>query len=226
MTMTTYAIIPAAGIGKRITSEIPKQFIKVNGKEIIAYTLELFQQCTAVDEIIIATRKDYFDLLNSIKEKYSITKLSRIVEGGKERQDSVYAAIKSIPGKDDDILIVHDAARPLLNKNLLSAAIDSAKKIGSVVVAVRAKDTLIEGSDSVEKYIDRSKIYYAQTPQIFKYKILIAAMGNAYKNNFIGTDESMIVKMNNQEVKIVEGNSFNFKITTDSDLELFKKLLS
>jgi len=224
--MKTYAIIPAAGIGKRITSEIPKQFIKVNGKEIIAYTLELFQQCTTVDEIIIAASKDYFDLLNSIKENCSITKLSRIVEGGKERQDSVYAALKSIQSKDDDILIIHDAARPLLNKNLLSAAIDSAKEIGSVVVAIRAKDTLIEGSDSVENYIDRSKIYYAQTPQIFRYKILIAAMENAYKNNFIGTDESMIVKMNNQEVKIVEGNSFNFKITTDSDLELFKKLLS
>ncbi len=224
--MKTYAIIPAAGIGKRITSEIPKQFIKVNGKEIIAYTLELFQQCTAVDEIIIPTRKDYFDLLNRIKGKYSIKKLSRIVEGGKERQDSVYAALKSIPAKDGDIVIVHDAARPLLNKDLLSAAIDSAKIFGSVVVAVKAKDTLIEGSDSVENYIDRSKIYYAQTPQIFGYKILTDAMENAYKNNFIGTDESMIVKMNNTEVKIVEGDSFNFKITTDSDLALFRKIVS
>lgn len=225
MNMKTFAIIPSAGIGKRITSEIPKQFIKVNEKEIIAYTLEVFQQCAEVDEIIIPTGKNYFDLLNSIKGKYSITKLNRIVEGGKERQDSVYAALKSISADEDDIVIVHDAARPLLNKNLLSTAINSAEEFGSIVVAVKAKDTLIEGSGLVENYIDRSKIYYAQTPQIFRYKILVAAIENAYKNNFIGTDESMIVKMNNTEVKIVEGDSFNFKVTTDSDLELFKKII-
>jgi len=224
--MKTYAIIPAAGIGKRITSEIPKQFIKVNKKEIIAYTLEVFQQCAEVDEIIIPARKNYFDLLNRIKEKYSITKLNRIVEGGKERQDSVYAALKSISAKEDDIIIVHDAARPLLKKDLLSTAINSAEEFGSIVVAVKAKNTLIKGSGLVENYIDRSKIYYAQTPQIFRYKVLMTAMGNAYKNNFIGTDESMIVKMNKIQIKIVEGDSFNFKITTDSDLELFRKLVS
>jgi 2-C-methyl-D-erythritol 4-phosphate cytidylyltransferase len=222
--MKIYAIIPSGGLGKRVNSSLPKQFLKSNGKEIIAYTLEIFQNLDLIDGIIVATQKDFFYLLEDIKLKYSISKLIKITEGGKERQDSVFNALKSTPAGKDDLVVVHDAVRPLLSRNILSTAVETAKKYGNVVVAIKAKDTLINGDESVQSYIDRKKIYYAQTPQVFRYDILFEAMIKAKEDKFIGTDESMLVHRLGYEVKIVEGSSLNFKITNIDDLKLFKVL--
>jgi 2-C-methyl-D-erythritol 4-phosphate cytidylyltransferase len=222
--MKIYAIIPSGGLGKRVNSPLPKQFLKSNGKEIIAYTLEIFQNSDLIDGIIVATQKDFFYLLEDIKLKYSISKLIKITEGGKERQDSVFNALKSTPAGKDDLVVVHDAVRPLLSQNILSTAVETAKKYGSVVVAIKAKDTLINGDESVQSYIDRKKIYYAQTPQVFQYDILFEAMIKAEEDKFIGTDESILVHRLGYEVKIVEGSYLNFKITNIDDLKLFKVL--
>ncbi len=219
--MKIFAIIPAGGKGLRINSEIPKQFLSINGKELIAYTINIFQNCNLVDEIIIASQKDYFDLLNQIKSRYSFKKITKIVEGGKERQFSVFNAVKSIIANDDDLIIVHDAVRPLLPLSVLENAIKTAIQYGSAIAAIKAKDTLIKGNESVEDYIDRNEIYYVQTPQIFKYNIFRDSMTKAEKENFIGTDESMIIKYAGYKVRIVEGSAFNFKITTNDDLKLF-----
>lgn len=223
--MKTIAIIPAAGIGKRVNSSVPKQFVKINNKELIAYTISVFQKNPEIGEIIIATRTEYFELINEIKKRYGFSKLTKIVEGGAERQDSVYSALLSAGAKPNDLIAVHDAARPLLSQHLLSKAIEEAKTHGSIVTAIKARDTLISGNNEVESYLDRSKIFYAQTPQIFKYEILLEAMKKAEAENFKGTDESMIVRKFVAPVKIVEGESINFKITTNSDLELFEKIL-
>ena len=109
-----FAIIPAGGKGKRSGTETPKQYLEFHGKELIVYTLEVFQKNNLVDEIIISAEPTYFSLLEEIKKKYNLTKISNIVEGGEERQDSVYNALKSIKANDDDLIAVHDAARPLL----------------------------------------------------------------------------------------------------------------
>ncbi len=223
--MKTIAIIPAAGIGKRISSAVPKQFVKIKNKELIAYTISVFQQNDNVNEIIVATRPEYFELLNKIKDRYGLTKLTGIVEGGAERQDSVYSALFYANANEDDLVAVHDAARPLLSQELLTKAIQQAEINNSIVTAIKAKDTLIKGNEKVESYLDRSRIYYAQTPQIFKYGILLEAMRKAEAENFKGTDESMLVKRYYGKVKIVEGESINFKITTDSDLKLFEKII-
>ncbi len=223
--MRTIAIIPAAGMGKRINSPLPKQFVRVNGKEIIAHTLSIFQNNKEISEIIVSTRPEFFDLLEDIKKNYGFNKLTRIVKGGKERQDSVFAALSASGANNDNLIAVHDAARPLLSQNLLSETIAAAKKYGAVVTAIKAKDTLIEGNDEVENYLDRNKVYYAQTPQIFKYEILFNSMKKAYEEKFTGTDESMLVKKYSGYVKIVEGETVNFKITTNSDLKLFEKII-
>lgn len=220
--MKIFAIIPAGGKGTRINSEIPKQYLRFHNKELIAYTIEIFQKNDLIDEIIIAAQKDYFNILYSIKEKYLFTKISQIVEGGSERQFSVFNALKSIKADDNDIILVHDAVRPLLSQEILEKSIQSAVEFGSSVVAIKAKDTLIKGNDLIEDYIDREKIYYVQTPQAFRYKIIYNAMKKAEEDNFLATDESMIVKHAGNSIKIVEGSSFNFKITTDDDIELFK----
>ena len=205
--MKTFVIIPAGGTGSRIDSEIPKQYLKVLGKEILVYTLETFQKSSMIDEIILAAQPGYFDLLDRLKSKYGLNKISKIIEG-----------------EAGDIVAVHDAVRPLLPESVLENAIINAKKFDSIVVAMKVKDTLIEGNGYVKNYVPREEIYQAQTPQVFKYSILKGAMDKAYKENKKFTDESNLVKNASYHVKIIDGSPLNFKITTKSDLDLFEMI--
>jgi len=222
--MKTFAIIPAGGKGTRSSTEVPKQYLKFSGRELIAYTLEVFQKNHLVDEIIVSAEPTYFDLINKIKKKYKLTKLANVVEGGKERQDSVFNALKSINADNDDLVAVHDAARPLLPETILTKAIRTAKEKGNALVCLKARDTLLKGDQVVKEYVDRSEFYYVQTPQIFKYGDLMKAMKKAYEKNFIGTDESMLIKQLGIDINIVEGSMLNFKVTTATDIEMFGKL--
>lgn len=227
--MKTVAIIPAGGKGLRIgitdkSNAVPKQYLKIKGKELIIYTLQTFQKNKLVDKIIVAAEPEYFDLLVRLVKKYKLTKLKLIVEGGASRQDSVYNALLSSGAEPNDLIVVHDAARALLPDDILTNAINTAKKKGNALVCIKAKDTLIKGKRTVEEYLNRDEVYYVQTPQIFKYKDLLSAMNKAYKEKFIGTDESILVKRMSKKVNIVEGSVFNFKVTTGEDVELIKKL--
>jgi len=221
--MKTVAIIPAGGKGARSGATAPKQYLKFLKKELIVYTLEAFQQNVHIDEIILAAESNFFGLLEKLKSKYKLTKISKIVKGGEERQDSVYNALKSSEAKEDDLIAVHDAARPLLPQDVLTNAIETAKQKGNALVCLKAKDTLLKGNRVVESYLDRDEVYYVQTPQIFPHHILMKAMKNAYENNFIGTDESMLVRRIGEKVNIVDGSVFNFKITTAEDIEMFER---
>jgi 2-C-methyl-D-erythritol 4-phosphate cytidylyltransferase len=224
--MKTSAVIPAGGKGIRSGTAAPKQYLKFKDKELIVYTLDIFQKNEMIDEIIISVEGNYINFLNELKEKYNLSKISKVVEGGDTRQDSVYNALKSLTDIDDDDLIaVHDAARPLLPQEVLTDAVQTAKQKGNALVCIKAKDTLIKGNKIVESYLDRDEVYYVQTPQIFPYSILMKAMKNAYENNFIGTDESMLVRQMGEKVNIVEGSVYNFKITTADDIKLFEKLV-
>ena len=223
--MRIFAIIPAGGKGTRSGFNLPKQYLKLNGKELIAYTLEVFQKNRSVDEIIISADPFYFKLLEKIKQKYSFSKLTRLVEAGKERQDSVYNGLNSLSASAGDIILVHDAVRPLLPAKVLSDAIKTAKGEGNALVCIKAKDTLFRGNELVEKYIDREEVYYVQTPQIFKYSVLKKAMDKAFKDEFRGTDESMLVCRLNEKINIVEGSVFNFKVTSKEDIKLLSKLI-
>jgi D-ribitol-5-phosphate cytidylyltransferase len=228
--MKTIAIIPAGGKGLRtgITKKgnaVPKQYLKIQGKELIVYTLHTFQNNRNINRIIVAAEPEYFELLVKLVRKYKLTKLKLIVEGGATRQDSVYNAILSSQAAPDDLIVVHDAARALLSEEVLTKAIITAKKKGNALVCIKAKDTLIKGDSSVKEYLNRDEVYYVQTPQIFKYKDLLKAMNKSNRENFIGTDESMLVKRTGRKVNIVEGSVFNFKVTTKEDIDLFKKLI-
>ena len=224
--MKTFAIIPAGGKGKRGGTETPKQYLRFHGKELIVYTLQIFQNNNLVDEIIVSAEPAYFSLLEEIKRKFQLTKVTKIVEGGEERQDSVYNALKAIKVSDNDLVVVHDAARPLLPENILTKAIKTAKEKGNALVCLKAGDTLLKGDKIVKEYIDRSEIYYVQTPQIFNYRDLMNAMKKAYEKNFIGTDESMLIRELGIDINIVEGSMLNFKVTTATDIEMFEKLSS
>lgn len=222
--MNCIAIIPAGGKGLRSGLATPKQYLKVDGKEIIVYTLQTFQKNKLINKIIIAAEPEYFSLLIKLVKKYKLFKVALIVEGGNTRQQSVYNAVLSSEADDNDLLVVHDAARALIPNDILTKSILSANKNGNALVCIKAKDTLIKGKKFVDEYLNRDEVYYVQTPQIFKYKELYNALIKAEKENFVGTDESMLIKKIGKKVNIVEGSVFNFKITTKEDIELFKKL--
>ena len=224
--MKTIAVIPAGGKGIRSGTAAPKQYLKFNDKELIVYTLDIFQQNEMIDDIIISAESNYINLLNELKEKYNLSKIFKVVEGGNTRQDSVCNALRSLTNAADNVLIaVHDAARPLLPQEVLTDAIQTAKQKGNALVCIKAKDTLIKGNEVVESYLDRDEVYYVQTPQIFPYSILMKAIKHAYENKFIGTDESMLVRQIGEKVNIVEGSVYNFKITTADDIEMFERLI-
>jgi len=228
--MKSIAIIPAGGKGLRAGIAVkgnatPKQYLKVNGKEVIVYTLQIFQKNKFVNKIIIAAEPEYFNLILRLIKKYRLTKVKLIVEGGLSRQQSVYNALLSSEAEANDLIVVHDAARALLPQNVLTNSILTAKKKGNALVCIKAKDTLVKGNTVVKEYLNRDEIYYVQTPQIFKYSELQKAMNKAHSGKFIGTDESMLVKRLGKKVNIVEGSVFNFKITTKEDVEMFRKLV-
>lgn len=223
--MRTFVIIPAGGKGLRSGSATPKQYRKFKGKELIVYSLQTFQKNKSVSEIVVSAEPAYFGLLNRLKKKHKLTKLKTIVTGGKKRQDSVYNALNGIEADKNDLVAVHDAARPLLPANILADAIKMAKKKGNALVCIKMGDTLIKGNKSVKEYIDRKNVYYVQTPQIFKYSDLQKAMKKAFEDNFYGTDESVLIKRIGKTINIVEGSSLNFKITTKADFEVLKKLI-
>jgi len=223
--MKTYAIIPSGGLGKRANAPLPKQYLQFNGKELIAYTLQVLQSSSLIDEIVVAAQNNYFELLETIKKNFGLTKLNLLVEGGEERQFSVHNAVRAIKAKDDDLILVHDAVRPLVSKEIIYDSIQQAKEYGAAVVAIKAKDTLLKGNDFVSEYLDRSEIYYVQTPQVFKYKILFNALQKAKEENFVGTDESMLVYKLGHQIKIVNGSALNFKVTTDEDIRLLSMIL-
>lgn len=224
--MKIFAVIPAGGKGSRSGYTVPKQFIKADGKELIVYTLEVFQKNRLINEIAVAADKKYHKLINKLKLQHGISKLKYIVEGGRERQDSVFNALSSLNAESDDLVVVHDAARPLLPQNVLNNAIYTARLKGNAVVCIKAKDTLVKGNATITDFIDRSEVFYVQTPQIFHVGVLTQAMKKAEKDNFTGTDESMIVKRLGKKIHITEGSPLNFKVTTREDVTLVKKLLS
>lgn len=222
--MKVTAIIPSAGTGSRTGFNIPKQYIKFNGKELIAYTLSVFQNTELIDEIIVSASPSYFNTIESIKKNLNLTKVIKPVEGGKTRQESVKNAFLAADLSDEDIIAVHDAARPLLPQNVLINSVLTAKEKDACVTAIKARDTLIKGNETALDYVNREEVYYAQTPQCFKAGIFRKSIEAAETTGFIGTDESMLVKNAGYDVFIVEGSSLNFKVTNKDDIEMFELL--
>ncbi|MFA5831996.1 MAG: 2-C-methyl-D-erythritol 4-phosphate cytidylyltransferase [Bacteroidota bacterium] len=224
--MFTSVIIPAAGFGERMGATIGKQFLMLNDKPILVHTLERFQLCDAVHEIVVATQKSAFPIIEEIKVKYALSKLVSPVEGGERRQDSVAKALQCINAKTE-IVIVHDAVRPFVHLKEITQSIETAKYFGASIVAVRAKDTMKQASTDgrVEKTLNRSSLWSVQTPQTFQRKILLDAYDAAKKNDLIATDDSFMVEQIGISPIIVEGSYENIKITTPDDLLLAELLL-
>lgn len=227
-------IITAAGSGERFgrkkrSKALPKQFLNLHGKPVIVRSLEVFQKCALISEILVSSTPEYFDRIHSFAVKYRITKLKAVVEGGKTRFESVRNAFRQIDCKGSDIVIIHDAARPNISKSFINKIIEKSLKYGEVIPGCRAGETVKQVSKKgfVEQTVDRSKLFLIQTPQAFRYKTLSAAYAKALKlrrTDF--TDEAHAVESSGFRIKLIEGLRDNIKITAPEDLALLKKIMN
>jgi 2-C-methyl-D-erythritol 4-phosphate cytidylyltransferase len=221
------ALIPAAGMGKRMGKTMAKQFLLLGDKPMLAHTLLVFQRASEIDEIIpILSQEDMESCLQDIIEQYHITKVKTLVVGGKERQDSVAHGLQKLE-KDASIVIVHDGVRPFVTPGMIKETIDLAKKGECVAVGVPIKDTIKEVDDKgfVRRTLERSKLWAIQTPQTFPLKILMRAYEQSYKNKVYGTDDATLVERSGGKVRVIMGSYENIKITTPEDLLLAEEIL-
>lgn len=225
--MKNCVIIVAAGSGKRMKSAIAKQYIELKGRTIISYTIETFNNSENIDDIILVTSSDAVDYVKSeIVEKYRFKKVRAVVEGGEERQDSVYNGLKAVPG-DTDVVLIHDGVRPFVADKYIAQLESVAMEFGGCVLGAPVKDT-IKVCDS-EGYITdtpkRETLWLAQTPQCFKYDVIMKAYEKAEQEGYRGTDDSMLAERLGIKIKIVKGDYENIKITTPEDLYIGEVIL-
>lgn len=220
-------VIVAAGSGSRMKRDINKQFIKLDGKEIIAYTIEKFYKSEDIDDIVIVIKENeekYF--IENIINKYGFDNI-KLAYGGKERQDSVFNGIKKL-NSNCEIVLIHDGARPFVNEDIIKNSIEEAKENNAVVVGVPVKDTIkvVDSDGNIVDTPNRSLLWSVQTPQSFKYEIITKAYEYAYSNDYYGTDDAMLVEHIGYNVKMIEGSYDNIKITTEEDLHFGIQILN
>lgn len=230
-----YGVILAGGSGSRMKGiDIPKQYYEINGKPIIIYTLKTFIDMECFDYIYIAVNEDYIHYINIILEKFvdkeNISKII-IVNGGTERIDSIHNVIKAIDENninDDDIIVIHDAVRPFVSKKIILDNIEGAKKYGATVTSVPVNDTILLSTDGdyVDRIPIRKTLFHGQSPDSFNLKTFIELenkLTDEQKEIITGT--SQVCTLNDYPIRMVEGDTANFKITTDADLDLAEYII-
>jgi len=220
------AIIVAAGSGTRFGGDKPKQFLEILGKPLIVHTLERFEFCPHIDEIILVLPETKTANFSKIAEKYNLKKLVKIVAGGNTRAESVRSGLSAIDAATCEIVAVHDGARPLVSVEEIARTIEKARETGAACLTAFVTDTIKEVSgDKIVRTVDRAKLRRALTPQCFRYAILKRAFDEHEIEDGAATDESFLVENIGVEVSIVEGAAQNIKITTPEDLILAESLL-
>ena len=218
--METAAIIVAAGQGSRIGGDLPKQFQPVGGKPILVYTLQKFEDCSQIQNVVLVTSSEWVTYVaQEIVDRFDFKKIRKIVAGGNQRQDSVFAGLKALEGPPDFVAI-HDSVRPFVSVKKIEAAIDACKEHGAAILAVPPKDTIKKEKDGfVVETPNRRVLWSVQTPQVFKYDLIMEAYEKAFNDGVYQTDDSALVERIGEKVKIVEGEHDNIKITVPMDLK-------
>lgn len=224
-------LLIAGGSGTRMNMEIPKQFLTVYEKPIIIYTLERFQKHPNIDAIAVVCKSGWEDILSSYAKQYNITKLKHIVTGGNNGQESIYNGIVELNEhyKKTDLVLIHDAIRPMLSEDIISSNIAVAKKEGNAITVIPSVEVIARSEDSLSSKatIPRNELFRTQTPQTFSLGKLREMHKKAKEkkiNDSIAT-VSLAIELENQ-VYFSLGSEKNVKITTTDDLDIFKSLLS
>jgi 2-C-methyl-D-erythritol 4-phosphate cytidylyltransferase len=234
--MRLFVILPAAGLGTRMASghaaqTAPKQFLELAGLPILIHTLRAFAAVPDIASIVIAVRASERERLQAQVSEHGYAGKVRIVEGGDSRQESVYNALRSLDCDPDDIVLVHDAVRPLIEPAVIRRVVEAVEKHSAAIVGLPAVDTIKQVERTadgaiVTATIPREYIVQAQTPQGFRCALLRRAFAEAEADGFAGTDEASIVERAGTQVFVVPGSSSNIKITQPGDLELAEFFLS
>ncbi|WP_054705022.1 2-C-methyl-D-erythritol 4-phosphate cytidylyltransferase [Bacillus sp. JCM 19041] len=218
------AIVLAAGQGKRMNAGFNKQLIKLNGTPLIIHSLRLFEADDECSEIILVVSANEREDMNKLVEDYKLKKVRKLVIGGVERQDSVYAGLSAI--NDKGIVLIHDGARPFVKRAVIQGLVDEAEKAGGAIAAVPVKDTIKRTAGGfIEKTVERADLWAAQTPQGFQYDLILEAHRDAKAHGYTGTDDASLVERIGKPVSIVESDYLNLKLTTEEDLLFAETIL-
>ena len=221
------AIVPAAGRGMRMDKALPKQYLPLGGKPLLARTLEVLEKSHLIDEIFLVLDSG---LLNYCRKEiiiqYNLKKPMHLIKGGKTRQESVFNGLMSI-GEGFGIVLIHDAVRPFIDEHTLSEVIAQASIHKAALVAVPVSDTIKKSDPEcfVSGTVPRRNLWAVQTPQAFEPGLLLRAHVKAREDNFSATDDASLVERLGHRVKIVEGSPWNIKITTAEDLVIAEAIL-
>jgi 2-C-methyl-D-erythritol 4-phosphate cytidylyltransferase len=227
-----YGIILLGGDSLRTSTSLPKQYIVIGDKEVFLYPFELFLKNPNINKILLVVSREYVDFVEIKISQYKTDKEISVIEGGTTRQDSSFLALRFIKNNEQDLdninIIIHDAARPLLTTKVLNNVINALTNNGAVTTYFPISDSLLSSQDQeyVDDYPSRKTIYAIQTPQAFRFNLIYQAHEEALNKKYENiTDDSMLVKKLNKPVKMVLGDSFNFKITTYDDLMMLRKII-
>lgn len=227
MRVTTKAlIIPAAGSGSRMKKETPKPYLQLSGKTILELTIRRFLSLEGLRQVIVPTSPEYVEEAEIILQNITPEEVSTIsIEGGDERQDSIHNALERV--SKVDLVIVHDAVRPFVKEEHIASCCEVAADTGGAVLGVPAKDTIkrIDDNRLIRETPSRKYLWQTQTPQVFRKEIILEAYEQAIEDDFTGTDDSSLVERLGRQVKMVEGDRSNFKITYPLDMKLAKLLM-
>lgn len=213
------AVIVAAGKGKRMGTEISKQFLPLCGKEILTHTVEKFEAAKYIRDIILVTGQDSLQDVRDMMQEYNWKKVVSVVAGGKERQDSVWNGLQAV-SEDTEIVLIHDGVRPFVTEEILNDSIETAMEMGGCVAGVPAKDTIkvCNAENIAVATPDRSTLWQIQTPQTFRKELILQAYMQAKEDGFAGTDDASLAEHSGYPVKVIMGSYRNIKITTREDL--------
>lgn len=218
-------VLPAAGSGKRMKADRNKLLLELSGKPIFIYTLEVFDRDPECEGMWLAVKEDERELIEKYVEYYGIKKVKGYAAGGAERQDSVRAGLEM--AGQSEVVLVHDAARPFISPAVIRELVEQANESGAAIAGVPVKDTIKKVRESViTETVNRAELWMIQTPQAFRYELLMEAAQRAKVDGFLGTDEAMLVERIGHPVQIVESTYENVKMTTPDDLIYGKAILA
>ena len=220
-------IILGGGGGMRMNSSVPKQFLYIGGKPIIVYTIEAFQRCSVIDEVIVVMHKNWIKKTQRLVSEYHLSKVSNIIPGGNTRMDSSYKGLLYLKESGTEIIVIHDAVRPFVTQRIIKESVVTARRYGAVDVAVKTTDTIVNAKNRfIQGMPDRRYLFNGQTPQTFKYDLILKAHKFARKNNpSMVTDDARLVLNMKKKVRIVNGDYENIKLTTKADIELAETII-
>jgi len=226
--MAVWAVIPAAGMGRRMGGSTSKQFLRLAGRPILAHTLDLFENHPAVDHLVLVVPAHEQDLCRrQVIAPGGYRKLRAMVDGGAERQDSVRLGLAACRAAADDLVLIHDGVRPLFDPALLGPLLAAARQAGGAIVGVPVKDTVKTVEDGrIAGTPRRDRLWLAQTPQAFYFALIREAHARARAEGHVGTDDASLVERLGRPVAVVRGDYRNIKITTPEDLVLAEALLA